>query len=89
MWKISTVLFLDNFNFTWKHVSASSASPYYIDRSLVVPTIVKKISSFSFPLQNTAWQDNPLPYLNAFSLESAWAEESGKSMNTVHDFRQE
>lgn len=63
--------------------------PYYIDKSLVVPTIVKKISSFSFPLQNTAWQDHHLPYLNAFSLESALEEESGKTMNTVHDFRKE
>lgn len=62
---------------------------YSIDRSLVVPTVVKKISSFSFPLQNTAWQDHPLPYLNACSLESALEEDSGKSMNTAHDFRKE
>jgi len=27
MLKISTVIFLDNFNFTWKPVSASFASP--------------------------------------------------------------
>ena len=54
-----------------------------------MPTIVNKISSFSFPLQNTAWQDQPLPYLNPFSLERDLEKESGESMNAVHDLRKE
>lgn len=62
---------------------------YGIDRSSVVPTIAKKISSFSFPLQNTDWHDHPLPHLNTFSLESALEEGPGKSTNTVADFRKE
>lgn len=49
-----------------------------------MPTIVKKISSFSFPLQNTAWQGLSLPYLNAFSLESALERESSRTMNATH-----
>lgn len=62
---------------------------YCIDRSSAVPTIAKEISSFSFPLQNTALHDQPLPHLNAFSLEGALEEEPGKSTNTVADFRKE